>query len=266
MTATLALLTLLFAPAQSAALPAAQAAPSAAQSAPPPCQMFTRESEAPPPLVRAWLATSDDERVRVCPQAGPQGVLAAPLYFGEGAIAREGAVCSYFSHGLTTMGSGASQRLRRIDRTEAQAMALAGQDCPLPQASADANTYVMTYDTSRAAFVAIMQLWSALSSSRVAFEHELACCTASSAQPGPLPGAAEAAEIRRHLRAQIDAGHMKAAPVSRIVRIPGTTLRRRYALFVKQPDRASADSRFYVIYLQRRLRGPLDIIGIAETN
>jgi hypothetical protein len=265
MTATLALLTLLFAPAQSAA-PAAPPTPPSAQSTSLPCQTFTRESEAPPPLVRAWLATSGDQRVRVCPQPGPQGAQAAPLYFGEGGVTREGAVCSYDSHGLTTMGSGASQRLRRIDRTEALAMALAGQDCPLPQASADANAYVMTYDTSRAAFVAIMQRWSALSSSRVAFEHELACCSAGGAQPGAVPGAAEGAEIRRHLRAQIDSGRMMLAPVSRIVRIPGSTLRRRYALFVKEPDRASADPRFYVIYLQRRLRGPVDVIGIAETN
>ena len=98
MTATVVLVTLLLAPAASGGGPA-PAAPAA-------CQSFSRASENPPPLVRAWFAHSADERVLACPQApATAGEAVAPLYFGEGVVTHHGEVCSYLSHGLTLVGS-----------------------------------------------------------------------------------------------------------------------------------------------------------------
>jgi hypothetical protein len=54
--------------------------------------------------------------------------------------------------------------------------------------------------------------------------------------------------------------------VTRIVRVPGSVLRHRYALFVKAPDSPDAASSRFVIYLDKTLRGPYQITAFAETN
>jgi len=250
--AMLALVTLLLAPAQSAAAP------------PPRCQAFTRDSREAPPAVREWLARSGDERVRVCSQPALRALEtpAAPVYSGEGAVTRHGAVCSFASHGLSAEGSGAAQRLRRYDGGEALAMTLAQPQCPPPHPDA-AEVYVLTYETSPGAFVSIMQLWSAVAISVAAYERELACCDLGAAPPGAPPAAA-GGELRQRLHAAIAAGEMRTAAVTRIVRIPGSTFRRRYALFVADPQRAGAG--FYVVYVRRELRGASHIIGVGETD
>jgi len=246
MTPTLALLTLLLAPP-----PPSAAAPAAATS----CQTFTRAAAAAaPPLVRGWFADSADERVLVCPQPGQPATSegAAPLFWGEGSVIRQGEVCSYISHALTAVGSDAARRLRRVDRTEAVAMALAGKECPAPHDQAAPSAYVMTYDVSRAAFVALMELWSRLKGH-------------GSATSAAAPVAASTTAILARLRAAIEDGRLQAPGVTRIVRVPGSALRRRYALFVKDPDRP-AQSGMYVIYVQKRLRGPYEVSDIAESN
>jgi len=235
-------------------------APSAARSAAPPaaattCQTFTRAgAAAAPPLVRGWFADSGDERVLVCPQPGQQGTSAeeAPLYWGEGSVIRRGAVCSYLSHGLTAVGAGAARRLRREERTEAVAMALAGEECPVPHEGTAASAYVTTYDTSRAAFVSLMQLWSRLT-------------THDSVTSAAAPAAASTTAMLERLRAAIEARRLQPPGVTRIVRIPGSALRRRYALFVKDPDRP-AQSAMYVIYVQKKVRAPYEVTDVAESN
>ena len=57
-----------------------------------------------------------------------------------------------------------------------------------------------------------------------------------------------------------------AATVTRIVRIPGSVLRHRYALFVTAPDATAGAGAQYVIYLDKKLRGPYEITAFAETN
>jgi len=66
------------------------------------------------------------------------------------------------------------------------------------------------------------------------------------------------------LRNAIGAGRLRGAPVLRIVRLSGATLRRRYALFVADPDRAPQQSTLYVIYLSRWIGGPWHISGVAD--
>jgi hypothetical protein len=255
MMATLALVTLLL------LQPAGTAAPPAVS-----CQVFARGNPQAPQLVRDWLARSSDERVTVCAQPGPAGAGATPLYAGEGAVSRHGAGCSYASHGLTIEGNGAGERLRRYESGEATAMALADHDCPTPHPPAASHPYTTTYDVSHAAFLSIIQLWSAVAASSTAFEHELACCSVGGAPPEAVPRALGAQDARQRLRAAILAGEMKGAVVTRIVRIPDSAFRRRYALFVSDPAKDAAGLRFYVLYLRRDWRGPSHIIGIAETD
>src|SRR5215470_14156869 len=125
---------LLAAPAGSGAAPPAPA---------PACQSFSREAQTMPTLVREWFAHSADERVLICPlsAAGTQGTEAA-AYFGEGAVRERAGVCSYLSHGLTLIGSGAAARLERYERSEALDMALAEPSCPAPHGDARAAAYV----------------------------------------------------------------------------------------------------------------------------
>jgi hypothetical protein len=235
MSATLVLVTLLLAPATSGAATASSA-----------CETWTRASPAAPALVREWFAHSTDERVLACQQPATTGTdAAAPLYFGEGSVTQRGAVCSYLSHGLTLAGSGAAARLQRYDRTEALTMALADTDCPRPHTGAGPRAYVETYDVSREAFVAIMRLWSA------------------SSGPG---GATAGDETRARMQATIGPSRMSGASVTRIVRIPGSLLHHRYALFINAPDPPAGGASLYVIYVDKHVRGPYEITAFAETN
>jgi hypothetical protein len=262
MTAMLALLTLLTAPAPSAA----------AHPAEPPCQTFTRESASAPPLVRAWFADSADERVLVCPQPGESGSEAPPLYFGEGAVQRHDQVCSYARHGLAVVGSGAAPRLRRIERSEAVAMALADGECPPPHAVAGSDAYVLTYDVSPRAFAAIIELWRKFSAPGPAPgpQQEPQVCCHLSAKSAATPGDTAAGATLKRLRAAAEDGRLGAGSLMRIVRLPGSALRRRYALFVKDPDkvkdRPGGQPGMFVIYLQKRLRGPYEVSDLGTSN
>ena len=242
MTATVVLVTLLLAPAASgnAAAPAA-------------CEVWTRGSETLLPHVKEWFAHSTDERVVRCPQAAAtEGAGAAALYFGEGALTQHGTVCTYPRHGLTLVGRDAAARLERYDRSESLAMALAGPQCPAPHAATSAQGYVETYDISTATFAGIMQLWSAIATSAAA--------------PAGADGArASVGETHARLKAALGP-RTSGAIVTRIVRIPGSLLRHRYAMFVKAPDSPDAAGSRFVIYLDKTLRGPYAITAFAETN
>ena len=244
MTATVALLMLL--------LPSATAVASPAPApAPPACETFTRNSATPPPLVRAWLAHSSDERVRLCRQSpAAAGEDTAPVYFGEGPVAQHGTVCSYPSHVLARIGSGSGEHLRRQEQTEALEMALAGPECPVPHSGA--HDYVETYDISDAAFASIMRLWSQTS---VAI-----------AAGTPTAVDATGAEVRKRFEAALGPRRSAGAAVSRVVRIPGSVLHHRYALFIKVPEGAADTGPLYVIYVDKNLRGPYWISAFAETN
>lgn len=263
MLATLALLIPLLAP----------ASPVATQPAQAPCQTFTRGSADAPPLVRAWLAESGDERVRVCPQPGASPAEAPPLYFGEGAVTRRGTVCSYVSHGLAIIGSGATSRLRRIERTEAVAMALADGECPLPHPAAGRDAYVMTYDVSPRSFGGIMELWLRFTSAGApqSPEQQPQVCCRLSAKSAAAPGYPQTAAVLKRLRAAAEGGRLKPSALTRIVRLPGSAFRRRYALFVEDPDKvkdrqAPGQPGMYVIYVQKRLRGPYEVSDVGESN
>jgi hypothetical protein len=265
-TPTVALLSLLLAP----------AAPGTGHaSAPPPCQSFSRDSQPAPPFVRAWFATSADERVVVCPQsAAGGGQPPAPLYFGEGAATRQGAVCSYRSHGLTLSGSGETARLERYERSEALDMALAGSGCPTPHGGTGTSAYVETYDITPAAFEEIMRLWSAAAAAAAAGDEH--CCGAhGTATTGAATAAhtkprasdlAIAPEAREHLEAALGPDHLLTPTVTRIVRIPGSVLRHRYALFLTVSDPAAGSSALYVVYVDKAVRHPYEIAAFAETN
>jgi len=242
-TATVVLLTLLLAPAASG-----NAAASAA------CEVWTRGSETLPPHVKEWFAHSTDERVLRCPQAAAtEGAGATALYFGEGGLTQHGTVCVYPRHGLTLIGGGPAARLERYDRSESLAMALAGPQCPPPHAATSAQGYVETYDISTATFAGIMQLWSAIA-------------TDSAAAPAGASGA-RASVGGTHERLEAALGpRTSGAVVTRIVRIPGSLLRHRYAMFVKAPDSPDAAGSRFVIYLDKTLRGPYAITAFAETN
>lgn len=242
MTATVVLVTLLLAPAASGS----GAAPAA-------CKTFTRSGETLPLLVREWFAHSPDERVLMCPQAGAPGSEGTTaLYFGEGGLTQRGTVCSYLRHGLTLAGSGTAARLERYDRSEALAMALAGPECPQPHAHTSGQGYIETYDISTSTFVGIMRLWSAIA-------------TTAAAAPSGSERTSALAETRARLQAALGT-RTSAATVTRIVRIPGSVLRHRYALFVKAPDAPSGGASQYVIYVDKTLRGPYEITAFAETN
>jgi len=229
-------------------------ATSGAAAAPAACKTFTRGSEPLPALVRAWFTDSNDERVRVCPPPeAAESAAAPPLYFGEGPVTRRGAVCTYLSHGLKLVGSGDAARLQRYDRGDALAMALAAPDCPAPHAAGSGQGYVETYDVTPSAFVGIMRLWSDIS-------------TPAAATGADRDGAnAAAAATRARLQAALGT-RASAAVVTRIVRIPGSVLRRRYALFVTAPVPPAGGASQYVVYVDRHLRGPFEITAFAETN
>jgi len=258
-------------------------APAGSGAASPPsasaCQSFGRDAQTMPPLVREWFAQSADQRVLVCPQsaAGTQGTEAA-AYFGEGAVTQRGGVCSYLSHGLTLIGSGPAARLQRYERSEALAMALAGTGCPAPHGDAGAAGYVETYDVSSEAFIGIMRLWSAATAT-IAADKEHCCAmpadahgsASGAAHPGGAaqPRAAESRitpEARARLEAEIDPAHVGAASVTRIVRIPGSVLRHRYALFLTVPDATRGSPAAYVAYIDKSVRRPYEITDFAETN
>jgi len=269
-TVTVVLLTLLLAPAAS---DGAQAPPAAT------CQSFSRDAENLPPLVREWFAQSADERVLVCPQGAAGAPEAdAALYFGEGAVTQHGEVCSYRSHGLTLVGSGDAARLHRYERNEALDMALAGIGCPRPHGASVAAAYVETYDVTPAAFIGIMRLWSAATAA-IAADKEHCCAmpadahgsASGAAHPGGAaqPRAAESRitpEARARLEAEIDPAHVGAASVTRIVRIPGSVLRHRYALFLTVPDATRDSPAAYVAYIDKSVRRPYEITDFAETN
>jgi hypothetical protein len=240
-TATVVLVTLLLAPAASGS-----AAPPAT------CENYTRSGAALPTLVSEWFAHSSDERVLMCPQAGaPGNEGAASVYFGEGVLTQQGAVCTYLRHGLTLAGSGTAAHLQRYDRSEALAMALAGAGCPRPHDPASAQGYIETYDISTATFMGIMRLWSAITGT-------------TTANPSGSD-AARSAAARARLQAELGTNTSEAT-VTRIVRIPGSVLRRRYALFVKAPQASGGGASQYVIYMDKRVRGPYEITAFAETN
>ena len=243
MTATVVLVTLLLTPAASSSA----AAPAA-------CETFTRGSEALPAHVSEWFTHSLDERVVMCPQSGvPGSEGATALYFGEGGVTQHGTVCTYPRHGLTLTGSGATARLERYDRSESLAMALAGPKCPTPHAAASVQGYVETYDVSTSTFVGIMRLWSTI---------------ATAPAPAPTTAAgAKASASETHTRLQAALGtRASGARVTRIVRIPGSLLRHRYALFVKTPAPPAGTGSQYVIYVDKSLRGPYAITAFTETN
>ena len=243
MTATLVLVTLLLTPAASGSA----AAPAA-------CRTYTRGSEALPAHVSEWFAHSLDERIVRCLQAGAPGSEGATaLYFGEGGVTQHGTVCMYPRHGLTLTGSGAAARLERYDRSESLAMALADPHCPTPHAATGAQGYVETYDINTSTFIGIMRLWSTIAQ-------------APAATPStPASAKASAAETNARLKAALGA-RASGERVTRIVRIPGSVLRHRYALFVKAPDTPAGTGSQYVIYVDKSLRGPYEITAFSETN
>jgi hypothetical protein len=245
-TATVVLVTLLLAPAANGGA-----------AAPAGCETFSRGTGTPPSLVRDWLAHSGDERVVMCPEPGAPGSGGTTaLYFGEGGLTQHGTVCTYPRHGLTLAGTGAAAHLQRYDRSEALAMALAGPECPTPHAPTSAQGYVETYDISTSTFVGIMRLWSSIATAPAA---------AGGVQPAGAAGSrTPVAEPRARVQAALGS-RTSEATVSRIVRIPGSALRHRYALFVKAPDASGASSQ-YVIYLDKSLRGPYEIRAFTETN
>jgi hypothetical protein len=174
------------------------------------------------------------------------------LYFGEGALTQHGSVCTYVRHGLTLVGSGAAARLERYDRSESLAMALANPECPQPHAPTSAQGYVETYDISTSTFVGIMRLWSTIGTAPAA--------------PSAAKGA-RASVADTHARLQDALGtRLSGATVRRIVRIPGSVLRHRYALFVKVPDAPAGTGSQYVVYVDKTLRGPYEITAFAESN
>jgi hypothetical protein len=232
-----------------------------------------------PTLVSEWFSHSLDERVVVCPQASSatnEGT--AVLYFGEGGVTQHGTVCTYPRHGLTLTGSGAAARLERYDRSEALAMTSAGPDCPAPHAATSAQGYVETYDISTSTFLGIMRLWSAIASAPPADRgagpggaaggQQTACAAATvSRECNSGSGGKTALAPETHARLQAALGtRASGATVTRIVRIPGSVIRHRYALFVKAPDAPGGAGSQYVIYVDKSLRGPYELTAFAETN
>lgn len=218
--------------------------PLAARAAAPDCEVFTRDSANAPPPVHEWLRTSQDARVRVCHML--PGDAQTAVFTGEGTVSRSGDVCSYASHGLTSLGNGEHRHLTRYESDEMHAMLLADAACPVPHASG-APTYTLTYQVSPRVFVAVMRWWQAL---------------LLSAAP-QLPAAA-AGTAGARLRAALGAGRLRDAAVVRLVRIPGSLLRHRYTLFVADPE--AAPSGAYVIYLSKRPRAAWEITAVADTG
>ena len=115
-----------------------------------------------------------------------------------------------------------------------------------------------------------MQLWSAAATAVAPAEPEHGCCASSAAKAKSGGGASAsvhmAPEARARLEAAIDPGRMKGVSVTRLVRLPGSALRHRYALFIGVPDGSTGNPSPYVIYLDKSLRGPYEITAFAETN
>jgi hypothetical protein len=211
-----------------------------------PCQSFSRTSAEAPEIVRHWLSHFPDDQVVVCTHPGGAAP-ADPLYSTESRIVLEGGVCSYSSHVLVALGSGAKRALHRYEHGDSVYMAPGARPCPAPHA---AGSYTETYDVSPAVFESLMRQWSADAAS--AHSYALACPSCSGASA-------------RRLRAAIEAGRMQGAPVMRIVRIPGAGFTRRYELFVADPQRAPGESTLYVVYFERWLGGPWHLSGVADT-
>src|SRR5262249_54579258 len=97
-------------------------------------------------------------------------------------------------------------------------------------------------------------------------DQELACCAEASPGAAVAVGPVALGDSGRRLRGAIDAGRMKSASVTRIVRVAGTVWQHRFALFVVNPDSSDAQPGLYVLYLRKPLRGPYHITAIADTN
>lgn len=208
------------------------------------CEAYTRDSTQAPSIVRTWLARSTDTRVLVCTASD-----AEPVYSAESSVTHEGGVCSFASRLLVARGAGARRQLRADDHGAAVHMALGASPCPPPH-TADAAGYVETFDVSAAVFESLMQLWRTDTAAASAFDRSCESCTS-------------AAALR--LRRAIEAGHVRGAPITRMVRIPGGGLKRRYELIVADPQRGPAESTQYVIYLTRWVLGPWRISGVADS-
>ena len=248
------------------ALLLAAAPPARENPAGPSCDTYTLASVNAPPMVHSWLSHSSDEHVRVCQLSGSAtSAASAASYTGESAVRHHGGVCSYSSHRLEKIGDANRGRLERYERSDVQVMALAGSECPTPHPTG-ADAYIPTYDVSARAFEAIMQLWAAASASTQRFDQEVACCADSGPGAAVAVGPAALGDSGRRLRSAINAGHMKSASVTRIVRMSGSVWQHRYALFVANPDIRDAQPRLYVIYLRKPLRGPFHITSVADTN
>lgn len=217
--------------------------PLAAQAAAPDCRVFVRDSADAPAAVREWLKASGDARVRVCHLVADDAATA--VFTGEGAVSRSGDVCSFPSHGLTSLGNAEHTRLTRYESDEMRAMLLGEAACPVPH-SGGAPTYTLTYQVSPKVFEEVIRWWQALTLS---------------GKP-ELP-AAVAGTAGTRLRAALAAGRLRDVSVVRLVRIPGSWLRHRYTLFVTDPEAAPAGA--YVIYLSKRPRAPWQITGVADT-
>src|ERR1700739_1413297 len=99
---------------QPAAAPAEQPTAAPAEAPPGSCESFTRSSVGTPPLVHDWLVRSADDHVRVCARQSTRSEAPGePLYSGESAPIRHGAVCSYSHHDLSRLGHGAASPLQR---------------------------------------------------------------------------------------------------------------------------------------------------------
>jgi hypothetical protein len=231
-------------------------------AAAPVCQSYARSSLAAPEVVRLWLEHSRDDHVVVCEPQAAGG--AEPLYSGESAVTKGARVCSYAAHFLTRTGSGSASRLHRYDRSEAVSMAVVGDGaCPPPHEPATAQRYTMTYDLTPATFESLMAFWGAAATSASLFDRDLACCGAEAAAAADA-GSLAANAVRLRLHAAIVAGRMQAAAVTRIVRVGGLGLHRRYALLVVDPDSQPAGTSVYVIYVSRFLRGAWHISGLSD--
>jgi hypothetical protein len=238
-------------------------------AAAPTCQSYTRASPAAPEIVRAWLATSRDDRVLVCmppPAAGASGG-GEPVYSGESRVRKNGGVCSYATHLLARTGAAANSRLARLDATEAIAMTRSGDaTCPPAHDSAAPEGYTMTYDLTPATFESLLSFWDEATGSAQAFDRNLACCGVggSGGASDPTAGSVAANALRARLRAAIVGGRVRAAAVTRIVRVGARSLHRRYALFIPDPDARPAGTSVYVIYAGRFMRGRWHITGISD--
>jgi hypothetical protein len=210
------------------------------------CTVYARDSGTAPALVHAWLQHSDDVRVSVCHRADADSETLQ--YLGEGATRRQGGVCSYASHGLSPVGATGARRLQRYEQSEGLAMkeSQGSGACP-PERIAGVSRYVLTYDLKPEEFLALSEWWTLAAQSSHALE-----------------GPGTEGEAAARLRAQIAAGRLREVRVLRMVRLPGSAFRRRYSLFVPDPEQPAVSA--YVLYLSRRAHGSWQLTGIADTT